>query len=86
MRVTEKNVPAGLVAIVCAVIGGAYVVRVLLRAIENGFSPGKLGAVHQAGTVQYTAFVIICCIGIVLMLVLAFLGSRWMGLIDKRRA
>ncbi|MBL8267524.1 hypothetical protein [Steroidobacter sp.] len=80
-----RNLPAGLVAIAGSMIGGAYIVRALLRAIENGFSPGKLGAVHQVGTMQYTGFVIICLIGISLMLVLAFMGARWMGLINRDR-
>jgi hypothetical protein len=83
--VNEKNVPAGLVAIACAVLGGLYIVRVLVAALQNGFSPGKLGAVHQAGTLQYNGFLVICVIGIVLMLGVAYVGACWAGFIDRQR-
>lgn len=81
----ERNVPAGLIAIAFSIFGGAYILRALFRAIENGYSPGKLGAVHYAGSVQYTTFFFACAIGIVLMLVLAFLGLRWAGFTNVSR-
>jgi hypothetical protein len=79
--VGNKHLPAGLTAIAFSIFGSAYIVRSLLRALKNGFSTGKLGAIHQAGTVQYTGFIVACAIGIALMLALAFLGSRWAGFI-----
>lgn len=84
--VRDKHLPAGLIAIAFSIFGGAYMVRALLRALENGYSTGRLGAIHQAGTVQYTVFIVACVIGVVLMLVLAFMGSRWAGFINGPRS
>ena len=67
-------------------LGGIYLVRALIKALQNGFSPGKLGAIHQAGTVQYTGFLVICIIGIALMLGVAYMGLRWAGFFDGRRS
>lgn len=76
----EKNIPAGLAAISFAIVGGLYIAKALFLAIENGFSPGRLGAIHHAGTVQYAGFVIGCGIGIALMIGLVHLGCRWIGI------
>jgi hypothetical protein len=83
--VADRNLPAGLVAIAFSVVGGSYILRALLRALEIGSSPGRLGAVHPAGSMQYIGFVVACGIGIVLMIVLAFLGLRWAGFIKSSR-
>ena len=84
--VRAKNLPAGLIAIAFSIFGGAYMVRALLRALESGYSTGRLGAIHQAGTVQYTVFIVACVVGVVLMFVLAFMGSRWAGFIKGPRS
>lgn len=78
----KPNPLAGTLILAFSLLGGWYVARALLRALSNGFSPGKLGAIHQAGSIQYYAFVAACGIGIGLMTLLALLGLRWLGLID----
>ena len=79
----EKNIPAGVVAVTFSVFGAVYLVRALIRAFKDGFSPGKLGAIHQAGTLEYAVFVAGCFLGLVLMFVLALMGLRWMGFLAK---
>lgn len=74
----KGNPLAGALMLAFSLSGGLYVVRTLLRALSNGFSPGKLGAIHQAGSVQFNVFVAACCIGIALMALMAFLGLRWL--------
>ena len=76
----KRNPLAGALTLAFSLLGGLYVVRALLRALSNGFSPGKLGAIHQAGSAQFGVFIAACCIGIGLMALLAFLGLRWLGI------
>lgn len=82
----HKTYPiAGALVIVLSFLGGLYVFHALARAVSLGISPGKLGAIHHAGSAQYWVFVAACCIGIALMILLAFIGLRWTGLLSGAR-
>lgn len=81
----KSNPLAGALMLVFSALGGLYVVRALVRALELGTSPGKLGAIHYAGSAQYYAFIAACCIGIGLMILLAFIGLRWVGFLNSTR-
>lgn len=81
----KPNALAGSLMLGFSLAGAWYVTHALLRALSNGFSPGKLGAIHQAGSAQYYVFVTGCGIGLGLMAILAFLGLRWMGLANGTR-
>ena len=76
----KRNVPAGVAAVVFSVLGALYLVRALVLALSSGVSPGKLGAVHAAGSAPYFVFVLACLIGLGFMAILAALGLRWSGL------
>lgn len=75
----RSNAPAGALMIAFSSLGGFYVVRALARALSLGFSTGRWGVIHPAGSIQYYAFIAVCCIGIGLMLTCMFIGLRWMA-------
>jgi hypothetical protein len=76
----KRNCMAGLVMLGFATFGGWYITRALLLAISSGASPGKLGAIHHAGSVNYFIFIVACFIGIALTVAVGVLGFRWTGL------
>ena len=76
---------AGTLMLAFSLLGGWYVVGAFLRTLSNGFSPGKLGAIHHVGSVQYYAFLVACGLGVGLMAILALLGLRWLGLTNGAR-
>jgi hypothetical protein len=77
----KSNFIGGALTVACALAGGAYLARSLVRALSVGFSPGRLGAIHSAWSAQYCVFIAACCIGIGFALILSFMGLRWAGVI-----
>jgi membrane associated rhomboid family serine protease len=71
----------GLIMVVLAFLAGGYLARVLWGALARGFLPGKLGATHYAGSVQYIASIVGLVVGIVLFIALIVMGLRFAGLI-----
>lgn len=82
----RRNLPVGIGAIAFSLVGTVYIIRSLARAVETGTSPGRLGAVHPSGSVEYTFYVGVCLLGIVLMAGVAAFGARWSGLLKKPRS
>jgi hypothetical protein len=81
----KSNRLAGVLMLAFSALGAWFIVRSLVRALSNGYSPGKLGAIHQAGSIQYFAFVAGCFVGIGLVVVLGIFGLRSARLIGTAR-
>lgn len=73
----DRNVGAGVLTMACSGLAAFFIVRMFLRALANGFSPGRVGAIHAAGTTQYTVFLVTCGVGLIFAAVLFYMGLRW---------
>ena len=67
----------GAIAVVFSCIGAFYSAYAGAHALLTGISPGRLGASHHVGTVQYAGFVFGCLIALALMGMLGAMGVRW---------
>ncbi|MGV3527072.1 MAG: hypothetical protein ACO1RX_22845 [Candidatus Sericytochromatia bacterium] len=75
----EHNPPAGFLAVAFAGFTVWYLLRAIGNALSKGYSPGKLGAIHAAGTPQYVVFLGGCLLGLVFAAITAYMGCKWMG-------
>ncbi len=60
-----------------SLVGGGFIARFLAKGVSNGYVPGKLGAIHYAGTPQYAVSIGACALGLVLCAVVALMGVRF---------
>jgi uncharacterized oligopeptide transporter (OPT) family protein len=75
----QQNPIAGLLAVAFSGFMAWYLTRAFWSALANGYSPGKLGATHLAGSPQYVVFLGGCLIGLAFAVILTYMGFKWLG-------
>ena len=80
----DRHPVAGAITLALAVVGSLCLAVFFWNALSNGFSPGKMGATHPAGSPQYAVFLVGCVIGLFLNWGLAIMALHWMGLLKPR--
>ena len=74
----------GLIAF--ALFGIGYLVRFVQQAFATGQVTGRLGAIHESGSIEYFVAIAGCAIGLALFLVLIVMGLRFAGIHASRDA
>ena len=80
----KQNPLPGLSIVAFSLFGIWYLVRFAKRGVSDGFVQGKSGAIHYAGSIEYVAAIVACMVGVVLFLVLSFMGLRFAGPFGSR--
>ena len=73
----KDNRTAGVITIVLCTAAAAFLLNFLWKGLTTGMVPGKLGAIHMAGSVSYAVGIGAGFLGLAMLGTLAWMGVRW---------